>query len=118
MWKCYLKDCPTNKERSSLQISNTMCEKNLSFISYVEMGFIEGACLKMSPIVSCTIAMLQPIMATLIRLDKMIAKVLQADFYWPTLFKDTRKFVMAFNGCQRTWNFPRCMKCLKVAYSK
>ena len=26
--------------------------------------------------------------------NKTIAKVLQAGFYWPTLFKDARKFVM------------------------
>ena len=34
--------------------------------------------------------------------DKTIAKVLQAGFYWPTFFKDTRKFVMTCNRCQQT----------------
>ena len=34
---------------------NTMCGKNLSFTSYVEMGFIGGAYLNMRAVVSCTI---------------------------------------------------------------
>jgi len=37
-------------------------------------------------------------------LDKMIAKVLQAGFYWPTLFKDAKKFVMACDRCYQTGN--------------
>jgi len=32
--------------------------------------------------------------------DKTIVKVLQVGFYWPTLFKDTRKFVMTCDRCQ------------------
>ena len=32
--------------------------------------------------------------------DKTIVKVLQAGFYWPTLFKDARKFVMTCDRCQ------------------
>ena len=36
--------------------------------------------------------------------DKTIAKVLQADFYWPTLFKDARKFVILCDRCQRIGN--------------
>jgi len=30
--------------------------------------------------------------------------MLQAGFYWPTLFKDTRKFVMTCDRCQQTGN--------------
>jgi len=36
--------------------------------------------------------------------DKTIAKELQAGLYWPTLFKDARKFVMSCHRCQRTGN--------------
>jgi len=34
------------------------------------------------------------------RLDKTIAKVLQASFYWPMLFKDARKFIMTCDRYQ------------------
>jgi len=44
---------------------NAMYRKNLPFTRYVEMGFIEGICLKMRFVVSCTIVMLQPMVATL-----------------------------------------------------
>lgn len=33
--------------------------------------------------------------------NKISAKVLQAGFYWPTLFKDVRNFVQACDKCQR-----------------
>ena len=39
--------------------------------------------------------------------DKTIAKVLQAGFYWSTLLKDARKFVMTCDKCQRTWNISK-----------
>jgi len=35
------------------------------------------------------------------------AKVLQAGFYWPTLFKDAHRFVSACDSCQRTGNISR-----------
>ena len=38
---------------------------------------------------------------------KTIAKVLQADFYWPTIFKDAMKFMRACDRCQRTGNIMR-----------
>ena len=38
------------------------------------------------------------------RLNKTIEKVLQEAFYWPLLFKDTSKFIMTCDGCQRTEN--------------
>jgi len=37
-------------------------------------------------------------------LNKITAKVLQAGFYWPTLFKDVKKFIITSNGCQRAGN--------------
>ena len=43
----------------------SMYGKNLSFTSDVVMGFIGGACLKTRSAVSCTLAMLQPMVATL-----------------------------------------------------
>ncbi|XP_078163505.1 uncharacterized protein LOC144558538 [Carex rostrata] len=33
--------------------------------------------------------------------NKTAAKVLQAGFFWPTLFKDTRQFVVSCDKCQR-----------------
>jgi len=39
--------------------------------------------------------------------NKTIAKVLQAGFYWPKLFKDTRKFVMTCDRCQRAGNISK-----------
>jgi len=77
-----------------------MCGKSLFFKSCVEMGFIEDACLKMRSVVSCAIAMLQPIEATLDLI--MIAKVLQTGLYWPTLSKDARKFIMTCDRYKRT----------------
>ena len=37
-------------------------------------------------------------------------KVLQSGFYWPTLFKDARKFVLSFEECQRIGNISRCQE--------
>ena len=34
-------------------------------------------------------------------------KVLQSGFYWPTLFKDARKFVLSCDECQRIGNISR-----------
>ena len=39
--------------------------------------------------------------------DKTAAKVLQCGFFWPTLFKDARTFVMACDKCQRTGNISK-----------
>ena len=39
--------------------------------------------------------------------DKTAAKVLQCGFFWPTLFKDARSFVVACDRCQRTGNIGR-----------
>ena len=36
--------------------------------------------------------------------QKIVAKVLQSEFYWPTLFKDAHSFVKSCNKCQRTGN--------------
>ena len=34
-------------------------------------------------------------------------KVLQSGFYWPTLFKDARKFVLSCDECQRIVNIDK-----------
>jgi transposase InsO family protein len=39
--------------------------------------------------------------------NKTAAKVLQAGFYWPTLFKDAREYVLRCEKCQRTGNISR-----------
>jgi len=39
--------------------------------------------------------------------DKTTIKVLQVGFYWPTLFKDVRKFIMTYDRCQRTGNISK-----------
>jgi len=39
--------------------------------------------------------------------DKTLAKVLQARFYWPTFFKDARKFVMTCDRCQTIGNITK-----------
>jgi hypothetical protein len=39
--------------------------------------------------------------------DKTAAKVLQAGFYWPTLFQDAREYVLRCDKCQRTGNISR-----------
>ena len=36
--------------------------------------------------------------------DRTAHKVLQSGFYWPTLFKDARKFVSSCDECQRIGN--------------
>ena len=33
--------------------------------------------------------------------DRTAAKVLQSEFYWPTLFKDAHQFVSTYDKCQR-----------------
>nr|XP_016472282.1 PREDICTED: uncharacterized protein LOC107794313 [Nicotiana tabacum] len=37
----------------------------------------------------------------------MAAKVLEAGFYWPTMFKDAHKLVKGYNECQQTRNISR-----------
>ncbi|OMO73048.1 Integrase, catalytic core [Corchorus capsularis] len=39
--------------------------------------------------------------------DKTAAKVLQCGFFWPTLFKDARTFVLSCDQCQRTGTIGR-----------
>jgi len=39
--------------------------------------------------------------------DKTAAKILQANFYWPTLFKDVHAYVQACDCCQRTGGWSR-----------
>ena len=39
--------------------------------------------------------------------DRTAHKVLQSGFYWPTLFKDARKFVFSCDECQRIGNISR-----------
>ena len=39
--------------------------------------------------------------------SKTTAKVLQSGFFWPSLFKDARSFVLACDRCQRTGNMTR-----------
>ena len=36
--------------------------------------------------------------------DRTALKVLQSGFYWPTLFKDARKFILCCDECQRIGN--------------
>ncbi|XP_072054244.1 uncharacterized protein [Arachis hypogaea] len=39
--------------------------------------------------------------------ERTAAKVLQCGFFWPTIFKDAKKFVTGCNECQRTGNLPK-----------
>ena len=39
--------------------------------------------------------------------SKTITKILQAGFYWPTLFKDAKLFVQSCDQCQRTGNITK-----------
>ena len=39
--------------------------------------------------------------------NKTAAKILQAGFFWPTLFKDVREYVLRCDKCQRTGNISR-----------
>jgi Integrase zinc binding domain len=40
--------------------------------------------------------------------DKTAAKVLQAGFFWPTLLKDVRNYVMACDKCQLMGSIFKC----------
>ena len=44
--------------------------------------------------------------------DRTTHKVLQSGFYWPTLFKDARKFVLSCDECQRMVILVDVKKCL------
>src|SRR5664279_2713076 len=39
--------------------------------------------------------------------DRTAHKVLQLGFYWPTLFKDAKKFILSCDECQRVGNISR-----------
>ena len=39
--------------------------------------------------------------------SKTVSKVLQSGFWWPTLFKDARKYVLTCDRCQRTGNISK-----------
>ena len=43
--------------------------------------------------------------------DRTTQKILQSDFYWPTLFKDCFEWVKHFDACQRMGNISKEMKC-------
>ena len=41
---------------------------------------------------------------------KTAARVLECGFFWPTLFKDAREFVLHYDRCQHTCNiFTKCV---------
>ena len=39
--------------------------------------------------------------------SKIVSKVLQSGFWWPTLFKDAREFVLKYDRCQKIGNLSR-----------
>jgi hypothetical protein len=39
--------------------------------------------------------------------DRTAQKVLKSGFYWPTLFKDARRYVLSCDECQRVGNISR-----------
>ena len=39
--------------------------------------------------------------------ERTAHKVLQSGFYWPTLFKDAKKFISTCDECQRVGNISR-----------
>ncbi|XP_070039639.1 uncharacterized protein [Nicotiana tomentosiformis] len=39
--------------------------------------------------------------------NRTAAKVMEADFYWPTLYKDARAYIAAYDKCQRTGNISK-----------
>ena len=39
--------------------------------------------------------------------SKTTSKVLQSGFWWPTLFKDARKYVLTYDRCQRMGNISK-----------
>ncbi|XP_074297199.1 uncharacterized protein LOC141627897 [Silene latifolia] len=41
------------------------------------------------------------------RPSKTISKVLQSGFYWPTMFRDAKNYVMTYDACQRTDSISR-----------
>ena len=41
------------------------------------------------------------------RASKTTSMVLQSDFWWPTLFKDVREFILTCDRCQRMGNITR-----------
>ena len=42
--------------------------------------------------------------------DRTADKVLQSGFYRPTLLKDSRKYVLSCDECQRIGNIGRCQE--------
>ena len=39
--------------------------------------------------------------------DETMTKILEASFYWPTLFKDVHTYARGYDRCQRTENWSR-----------
>ena len=39
--------------------------------------------------------------------QKTAVKVLEAGFYWPTLFYDVRKYVLSYDACQKSNNISK-----------
>ena len=39
--------------------------------------------------------------------SKTVSKVLQSGFWWPTLFKDVRKYVLTYDRCQQMGNISK-----------
>ena len=45
--------------------------------------------------------------------ERTVAKILQCGFYWPTMFKDARAFVITCDQCQRTGNIGKKQEMLQ-----
>ena len=45
--------------------------------------------------------------------ERTVAKILQCGFYWPTMFKDARAFVVTCDQCQRTGNIGKKQEMLQ-----
>jgi len=105
----------STKEKNSFPMLNFTCGKSLFFTSYVEMGFIEDACLKMRSVVSYTIAMLQPTVSTLNQIKRLWKYSKQATSNsHSSRMQGNLSWLMADVKEQGT--LPRGMRCLKVAY--
>ena len=96
-------------------MSNTMCGKNLSFTNYMEMGFIGGAYLNKRSVLSCTIAMLQP-MATTLDQMKQLWKYSKKPSIGPRSLKTQENLSWLVMDVSEQGTFPKSMKCLKAAH--
>lgn len=86
---------------------STIIGRSPSYISFVQMVFTEDVCLPQDEVQDVLYHCHASPYGGHFGFNKTASKVLQAGFYWPTLFHDANRYVITCDCCQRTGNISK-----------